>query len=349
MSYPAVMLCDMKPDLTPLDPGDDTAVDAAVAVVREALAADIPGFPPPCPHAFRGRLTHQQDSQRREYVVARLDGAVAGVLELDLPMRDNLDNAEAELTVHPAYRRRGIGRAMYAHLVDRLRELGRKRYTGMTVRQLPDGPPRGDAGEAFASMVGAKVAQQDVRRRLDLTSADEAGLAALERAAVDRSAGYRLVSWRDRTPDEYVADVAYLIGRFFTDAPMGDLQVEPERMDAARIREQEQANAHNQQRVYSSGAVHVASGRLVALTTIGRNRSTPWHAFQWITLVDPAHRGNRLGALTKVGNLRFTREHEPELTTIDTWNAAENAHMIAINEQMGFRPVDAWCNWQQEI
>lgn len=349
VSQPAFMLRRMSPDLTPLDPSDDDAVDAALAVVREALAAGVPGFPPPCPHAFRGRLTHQQASQRREVIVARLDGTVAGLLQLDLPMRDNLDNAEVELTVHPAARRRGIGRAMHAYLVDRLRGLGRKRYTSMAVRQLPDGPPRDRAGEAFATVMGATVAQLEVRRRLDLTAAGEANLAAMERAAIERSAGYRLVSWRDRTPDEYVSDVAYLISRFVSDAPMGDLRVEPERLDAARVREQEEANAHNQQRVYSSGAVEVATGRMVALTTIGRNRSTPWHAFQWITLVDRAHRGKRLGALTKVGNLRFTREHEPELTTIDTWNAAENAHMIAINEQMGFHPVEAWCNWQQEI
>jgi hypothetical protein len=34
---------------------------------------------------------------------------------------------------------------------------------------------------------------------------------------------------------------------------------------------------------------------------------------------------------------------------IDTWNAATNAFMIAINEEMGFRPVDSWINWQQEV
>jgi GNAT superfamily N-acetyltransferase len=331
----------MEPDLAPLDPADGATVDAVLAVLREATVADVPGFPPPCPYAFRARTAHQQASQRREFVVARLDGAVAGLLELDLPMRDNLDNAEAELTVHPAYRRRGIGRAMHAHLTERLRELGRKRYTCIS---LADG-----AGAAFATAVGAKVAQDDVRRRLDLTTVDEANLSAMERAAVRKSAGYDLVSWRDRIPDEYVADVAYLIGRFNTDAPMGDLRVEPEQLDTARLREQEESNARARRRVYCGGAVHATSGRMVALTTIAVARSTPRHAFQWITLVDPAHRGKRLGALTKVGNLRFTREHEPELTTVDTWNAAVNTHMIAINEQMGFRTADYWSNWQQEI
>ena len=41
--------------------------------------------------------------------------------------------------------------------------------------------------------------------------------------------------------------------------------------------------------------------------------------------------------------------HEPQVRVIDTWNAAVNEHMIAINEAMGFRAVDAWVNWQMNL
>lgn len=34
------------------------------------------------------------------------------------------------------------------------------------------------------------------------------------------------------------------------------------------------------------------------------------------------------------------------MRAIDTFNAAENAHMVRINEQLGFRPVDGWTDWQ---
>jgi len=34
---------------------------------------------------------------------------------------------------------------------------------------------------------------------------------------------------------------------------------------------------------------------------------------------------------------------------VTTWNAASNAHMIAINEAMGFRPIDLWCDWQLRL
>ena len=88
---------------------------------------------------------------------------------------------------------------------------------------------------------------------------------------------------------------------------------------------------------------------MVAVTTIASQRSTPWHAWQWITLVDPPHRGHRLGALVKLANLKSARTVQPELRVIDTWNAAVNEHMIAINEQMGYRAVDAGVNWQHDL
>ena len=73
------------------------------------------------------------------------------------------------------------------------------------------------------------------------------------------------------------------------------------------------------------------------------------HVGQGITLVDPAHRGHRLGLLTKIENLRYALDEFPGMRYIDTWNATVNAHMISINERMGFRPVDAWFDWQMDV
>jgi hypothetical protein len=78
-------------------------------------------------------------------------------------------------------------------------------------------------------------------------------------------------------------------------------------------------------------------------------KTVPWHSEQHITLVDPGHRGHRLGLVAKLANLRYLTEHEPRVRAIDTWNAEVNRHMIAINEAMGFRAVDAWMAWQLEI
>ncbi|MGH3681361.1 MAG: GNAT family N-acetyltransferase [Natronosporangium sp.] len=341
----------MEPEIRPLDPADEPTV-AAVQEWRVAVeAADLPDFPPPSPFAFRAELTFPRTTKRTEHLVARRDGAVAGYLALELPLRENLDNVEVTLSVHPAHRRRGVGRALHAYLLERMRELGRIRYASGTIEALPGGggPARSDAGRAFATAMGAKPALDEVHRRLDLTTSDQPALALMLTEARSKAAGYRVVTWSGPAPEQYAADVGYLDGRLVSDAPMGDLRWEPPKVDVDRVREVEDAMAAARYHVYSAGAVHEQTDRMVALTAILRQETTPWHAFQMITLVDPPHRGHRLGALVKVENLRYAQTQEPELQVIDTWNAAVNQHMISINEAMGFRPVDSWVNWQQEI
>jgi GNAT superfamily N-acetyltransferase len=339
----------MNPDITPIDPADEATVEAVLTLVTAARTADVPDLPTPCPYAFHGELHHPESAKRKERFVARAGGEPAGSLVLALPQREDREEAEVELYVHPAYRRRGIGRALYGYARDRLRELGRRRSFGYCVETLPGGPERSTAGGRFAAAMGAKPAQADVRRRLDLAAVDDAALVALRDKAAGRATGYQLVTWRDRVPEEYASDAAYLSGRLVTDSPQGDRLREPPRMDVARLREREDSIAAAGRRVYAVGAVHAQSGRLVAMTDIALDRTSPWHAWQWITLVEPRHRGRRLGVLVKAENLRCVREHEPELRVIDAWNAAANQPMIAINEAMGFRPVDGWVNWLQEV
>ncbi len=333
----------MDIDVRPVDPHDDGALAARHAVSAAALAHDVPDFPPPCPARYAGPLRFPGKSDVVLGWLADLDGAPAGVLTLTLPQLDNTGTAKVELQVAPGYRRRGVGRTLYPHAVEVARTHDRVRMTGDYVSALPDGVPRDGAGTAFATAMGAKDALVEVRRRLDLSTMDTATLAA------PVAPGYSLVYWRDRAPEEYLSDIGRLDGRLVLDAPMGDLVVEPWNADADRIRDHEEVQVKRGTRAYHTGVRHDASGALVAWTTLGFEQSIPHHAWQWITIVDPAHRGHRLGACVKVANLRYAISHEPALRTVDTWNAATNRHMIAIYEELGFRAVDAWTQWQHEI
>jgi GNAT superfamily N-acetyltransferase len=60
---------------------------------------------------------------------------------------------------------------------------------------------------------------------------------------------------------------------------------------------------------------------------------------QFDTIVLPEHRGHRLGMLVKAANLLQVRRAAPTATSIVTWNAAENRHMLAVNEALGFYPI----------
>ena len=46
--------------------------------------------------------------------------------------------------------------------------------------------------------------------------------------------------------------------------------------------------------------------------------------------------GTASGFAMKVANLWAVMERHPGVRTISTWNAAENAPMIAVNEEIGF-------------
>lgn len=341
-------LVSMDIAITPLDPADDAAAHQAREIMAAALAADIPDFPPMTEKRFFGMLRHPWPGNEWRHAVAYLDGAPAGYLEIGMPQLDNLENAEIELAVHPEYRRRGVGRALFEYATGVVRGLGRKRIAGMALEALPGGVARDPAGGAFAEAMGAKPALQEVRRRLDLTTLDHGALDAMLETARVKSAGYSLVLWRDEVPEDIIDDVAYLDGRLLSDSPMGELEWEAEKIDADRIRASEAVRTARERRRYNAGARHDESGRLVAFTTIDCG-DVEWHGFQQITLVEPNHRGRRLGALVKVENLRFAMTHEPALRAIDTWNAGVNDHMISINEAMGFRPVDGWQNWQISV
>jgi RimJ/RimL family protein N-acetyltransferase len=81
-------------------------------------------------------------------------------------------------------------------------------------------------------------------------------------------------------------------------------------------------------------------GTVAAQSTIAAPRSLP-DASQWGTYVHREHRGHSLGLAVKVANLRVVQAAHPHLRQVVTQNAETNAWMIAINEEMGYRPVEA--------
>jgi GNAT superfamily N-acetyltransferase len=335
--------------ITPLDPADTAAVDAAYRVQAVAIANDVPDFPSPCRRRFVTSLRVQwPGAEDRHWVARGADGEVVGHLAVELPTLDNLQNAFVGVTVPPERRRVGVGRALYDHAVAFVRERGRSRILAFTPDTLPGGEPRDPAPSAFATAVGMKSSLDEVRRRLDLATADWPALDAMLAGARAMAAGYTVVNWGDTVPDEYVAGVAALDSDFLNEAPLGELVMEAEKFDPARIRAAEAARAQYGRHIAATAAVHDATGQVVALSDLARQADHVEHVGQGITLVNPAHRGHRLGLLTKIENLRRAVDRFPGMRYIDTWNAAVNAHMIAINEQLGFRPVDLWHNWQVE-
>jgi GNAT superfamily N-acetyltransferase len=272
---------------------------------------------------------------------AVLDGEVVGALRIILPLKDNLRMAVVDLAVRPELRRQGLGTALHDEAVRLAAAQGRSELI-VEVDEPDDAPP----GRAFALRNGWTCDLLETRRDL-LLPPDEARLAAVEADARERSAGYELVVYRDRTPATLVDDRALLERRLTTDAPHGDLPVEEEHWDAERVREYEQMHLDRGRTVLSAGALK--DGRMVAFSDLQVPLSAPEHAHQGGTLVLREHRGHRLGALVKAAVLREVLRELPEVRRITTTNKEDNAPMVAVNEALGFLPAGRLSCWSLRL
>ena len=85
----------------------------------------------------------------------------------------------------------------------------------------------------------------------------------------------------------------------------------------------------------ASAVVHTATGQVAGISDIGVNRDRTEVAYQWDTIVDPDHRGKRLGMVLKTHNHRWLAQSVQGVRWVNTWNAASNTFMVAVNDALG--------------
>jgi GNAT superfamily N-acetyltransferase len=332
-------------DITEIAQDDEPTLRAFWSVSAAVREADIPLLPV---EPFEEVLAESSDerSGRRQRWLATAGGRPVGNALLVLPDLDNTDAAYLNVEVHPESRRRGIGRALLAVACARLRAEHRTHVIGHGPEPL-DGS--GSPCVAWATAVGASRALDEICRSLELDDVGDDQVSALEAEATAYAAGYELVQWVGPCSDDIIDDIAVLTGRMSTDAPLGDLDWEPEVWDRERVREAEARTSRLGRQWVTTAARHVESGHVVAYTDIGWSPLEESAAFQWMTIVAPEHRGRRLGLLVKAANLRALRHELPGVERVITWNADSNAHMIAINEALGFVPRLRFGQWQLQV
>ena len=229
--------------------------------------------------------------------------------------------------MHPSGRRRGIGTALLGHAASRAALDGRSILGSMVLQ--------GSAGEAFARHWGATPGLVDARRVQVLASIPAGQVALLRERSARAAAGYSLVSWYGRTPDEHLSGFAEVLNAA-NDMPR-DAGEEEEIWDAQRVREQiDDVRELRGRHIYTVAALHDATGEMAALTDVETDPETPGWGLQLLTAVVRKHRGHRLGLLVKTAMLDWLAVAEPNLERIMTGNAATNRYMIAINEALGY-------------
>jgi GNAT superfamily N-acetyltransferase len=287
---------------------------------------------------------------RQLLVVAEEEDAhVVGAGLLELPLSDNTHLAELRVSVHPDHRRRGVGTALAASLRAEAEAAGRRLASAwIPGRQLWPGAPADEPGaDRFAQRCGLTLRNTDVHRVLELP-VDPAFLDRLAAAAAPHHRDYEISVFTGPCPDEYVDAYCRLKAAMVTEAPMGDVEMEPGKWDESRLREEEADLAGMRRTRFSAFAV-AADGRVAGFNELLHAAHDIGNAYNWDTLVLPAHRGHRLGMGLKVANLRRFQPAFPDARRVHTHNAAQNAPMIAVNDAVGFVPVEQVGEWQGPV
>ncbi len=312
-------------------------------------------------------MAHQEYATKRRFVVVRDGGAPPAVpdvvahLFVTRLVTSNEHLGEAYAFVRPAERGQGIGTALLA-LGERLNlDAGRTVLFSDTDHGAEPAPgpgaleattgagrvPADAPGPRFLAARGYALEQVERHSVLDLPVVPEVLDRHRDDARTHAGDGYRLHTWTDEVPEEWVDQVAVLFTRMSTDAPTGGVDYDEDPWDARRVRTWVGEQEEKRNGFLVTAAEHVPTRTLAAFTVFAYPRDQEDFAFQEDTLVLREHRGRRLGMLVKVVNLDALAARRPTTRRIHTWNAQENDRMLAINVALGFRPAGVWAAWQR--
>ncbi|GGS88337.1 MULTISPECIES: GNAT family N-acetyltransferase [Streptomyces] len=309
-------------------PVSDADTDAWLDVLAAARAADLPELPPPSRVEVAGRL-RVPPARGRTAVWAAEDGVAQLLLFTD---EENRHTAFlGTLAVHPRSRRRGLGTALWQQVRAELLADGRTSVSA----EIEEGGP----GRAFAESLGFENVLPLAWYVQDVPAAPAARGAD--------PAGYTLLHWPGLVPDAWAEAAAAAHGAM-EDAPTGDLDEQTVSWTPQRLHASQQ---HLLDRGAALGTVAAvtAEGEVAAYTELVLPDPDGPRALQCDTVVVPRHRGKGLGRAVKLRMLAEAAARHPNLRTIATTVADDNAPMRAVNASLGYRRERDAAVWQLKL
>jgi len=320
----------------------DAAAAALATVAGAASAVDSPHMPPVQARQLRLRWRHGWEGFPVDFLlVASRDQTPVGYVTVGFPHWDNPLVAELDLVVHPGAREDDdVADALMQGAVDACRAAGRTKGIADCWQ--------GSWLAGYWERHGWPVASRAAQRRIVVAHLDRDGIARLLARAEDASPDHDVQVLALPTPPAVVEGVLE-VHRAMNDAPLDDLAVDDEEWSVARLTASESALQDRGLRVHRLIARRRQDQVIGGWTQVVVDPQQPAFGYQEDTSVIGAHRGHRLGLRLKTSMLQRLAEVEPQLETIDTWNADSNTHMIRVNEQLGCVVVGRGHMVQREI
>jgi GNAT superfamily N-acetyltransferase len=312
----------------------DSDVAAWHDVLAASVAHDLPEEPAPTLDQVHGILTTAGLDSHHLLWTATEGDDVVGVARLRL--FDGSGRAhlgQFSIDVHPRHRRRGFG----SQLLDEVAEAARKERRRCIVVEASSDTP----GVAFLEARGFDCV---LSLSLLLLSVYEAG--DIEEIVHADHAGFRLTRWLGVVPNE-LAETFAIAKSAMGDMPTGEMDYSTTDWDADRVRDMAEVVEKRGDTLLTVAALHgeTIAGFTELVIPVGDGT----RAIQYDTAVMPEHRGNGLGLWVKAAMLDWLRAEWPAVAEIETDNAEDNSHMLAVNERLGFRPLRKTRQYQYDL
>ena len=291
--------------------------------------------------------------------LARSGDRILGAVNVEYATAETT-SADIDLMVLPEQWGRGVEQALLDAAEAHVRALGRKVMQAWTLHRPESGADAivaatgvgrvaGTPHTALLLEAGFTLEQVERISAFDL-QVDPAPLELmLAEALAAAGDDYRLLEWTLPTPPPLRDGYAWALSRMTTDAPSGGLEVDEEIWDADRVARRDQRLLAGGQTMSVTAVEHMPTGALAAFNELMIGPDLGGVTHQQCTLVLEEHRGRRLGRAVKCANILRWRAIAPSSPRITTFNAAENRHMLEINEALGFTTTGHAAAWQRRL
>ena len=322
--------------IRPLDPASERDL-ADVAVLATAYWRQVlgPDEPDTQPEEIRHHLRLDRADIDKTVLLARDGERAIGFSSIEIRSGHGNEHMAwvEDVYVLADHRRHGAGTALLGEIEALARAANRSLLLG--------GFAEGDAaGEAFATKLGATLGHRERQNRVRIAELDRSMLERWVEEAETKATGYSLVRYDGRAPDDLIEAVV-AANDAMNDAPRTEA-LDDSVHTVQQRRDSEAELARDGAGYWYVGIRHDATGDIAGYSDFVFWPWKPWLVEQGDTGVVAAHRGHGLGRWLKAANALRVLDEKPDARVIETWNDGSNRWMLAINDDMGFRPVATW-------